>query len=322
VLNLVDGDAVSSANRAGTRAVTGRPVLEIGGTHARACRMDTTTWQPVPGSVHRLPLDSSGSAGAIISTLIACADALCLTPAEALAVAIPGPFDYQTGIARFEGVGKFDRLAGVDMSRTLLDGLAHPPRRLTFVNDADAFGLGEWFAGSARGHQRAVAITLGTGIGSAFVESGRIVSRGPSVPPDGDVYRLAVRGRPLEETVSRRAIIAAYRRRVPSPLAAAQDVRDIAAAALRGDQGAADVFAHAFRLLGEAVAPWLLRFRAQVLVVGGGLSASWALIETPMRTGLGAAADQVILVKSADTENAIAVGAAWHSQPAAAIGLP
>ena len=302
--------------------MTGRPVLEVGGTHARACRIDTTTWQPVPGSVHRLPLDSSGGADAIISTLIACADTLRMTPAETLAAAIPGPFDYHTGIARFEGVGKFDSLAGVDLSSTLLDGLAHPPGQLTFVNDADAFGLGEWLTGSARGHQRAVAITLGTGIGSAFVEAGRIVSSGPSVPPDGDVYRLVVGGRPLEETVSRRALIAAYRNLIPSARTAGWDARDIAAAALSGDQVAARVFAQAFRLLGEALAPWLMRFRTQVLVVGGGLSASWTLIDGPMRTGLGEAANEVVVVRSADTENAIAVGAAWQSHPAGASGLP
>jgi glucokinase len=293
--------------------VTSYPVLEVGGTHARACRIDTTTWHAMPGTIYRLPLDSSGSADAIIATMIACADALYLTPAETLAVAIPGPFDYDAGIARFEGVGKFDNLAGVDLSRTLLDGLAQPPRQVAFVNDADAFGLGEWFAGSAHGYQRAVAITLGTGVGSAFVDAGRIVSSGPSVPPDGDVYRLAVRGRPLEETVSRRAIIAAYRNLAPSSRTFSGDVRDIAAAALSGDRIAAGVFAQAFRLLGEAMAPWLMRFRAQVLVVGGGLSASWALIQGPMRTGLGETADEIVMVKSADTENAIAAGAVWHS---------
>jgi len=292
--------------------VTGQPVLEIGGTHARACRIDTVTWHPEPDSEHRLPLDSSGTADAIIATMLACADALCLTSAETLAVAIPGPFDYRTGIGRFEGVGKFDSLAGVDLRRALLGRLAQPPGRITFVNDAAAFGLGEWLAGSAHGYQRVVAITLGTGVGSVFIEDGTIVSSGPSVPPDGDVYRLVVRGRPLEESVSRRAIISAYHQLAPGSRTSGWDVRDIASAALRGDQAARHVFTHACYLFGEALAPWLLLFRAQVLVVGGGLSASWALISGPMRAGLGEAAAELVVVRSADTENAIAAGAAWH----------
>jgi glucokinase len=303
---------VTSPDRAGNPAVTGQPVLEVGGTHARASRVDTTTWQPVPGSACRLPLDSSGPSAAIIATMVQCADALCLTSAETLAVAIPDPFDYETGIARFEGVGKFDGLAGVDLRRTLLAQLAQPPGRVTFANDADAFGLGEWLAGSGRGYQRVVAITLGTGVGSAFVDAGRIISSGPSVPPDGHVYRLMVRGRPLEETVSRRAIIAEYQRlsvsRNPD-----WDVREIAEAALSGDPVTTRIFAWAFRLLGEALAPWLTRFRAQVLAVGGGVSTSWALILGPLQTGLGEAASGLVVVRSANTEDAIAAGAAWHS---------
>ena len=291
----------------------GHPVVEVGGTHARACRIDTTTWHLVPGSAYRLPLDSTASADAIIATIVECTDALHPTSTETLAVAIPGPFDYPSGVARFEGVGKFDALAGVDLRRALLSRLTHRPARVTFVNDAQAFGLGEWLAGSARGYQRVVAVTLGTGVGSVFIEAGRVVSSGPSIPPGGEVYRLVVHGRPLEETVSRRAIIDAYRHLAPSSRTPGLDVRDIASAALSGDRVAARVFAQALRMLGEALAPWLVLFNAEVLVVGGGISASWTLIYGPMRAGLGGAADDVAIVKSADTENSIAVGAAWHS---------
>jgi glucokinase len=295
--------------------VTGYPVLEVGGTHVRGCRIDATTWQLMPGSARRLLLDSSGSADAIISAMVECADGLFLGSTEILAVAIPGPFDYSSGRARFQGVGKFDALAGVDLGQALLGQLAHRPGRVTFVNDAQAFGLGEWLAGSARGYERVVGITLGTGVGSAFIEAGRIIATGPSVPPGGEVHRLAVHGQPLEETVSRRAIIAAYEHSAPASGTPGPDVRDIAVAALGGDQAAARVFAQAFRLLGEALAPWLVRFRAKVLVVGGGVAESWTLIAGPLQTGLGEAADEVVLVRSANTENAIAVGAAWHSRP-------
>jgi len=309
---------VTSVHREGSDALTGRPVLELGGTHARACRIDATTWHLVPGSAHRLPLDSSGCADAIIATMVACTDALRLSATETLAVAIPGPFDYQAGIARFEGVGKFDGLAGVDLRRTLLARLAQPPGQVIFVNDAEAFGLGEWLSGSARGCQRVTAITLGTGVGSAFVDAGRIISSGPSVPPGGHVYELLIGGRPLEETVSRRAILAAYRLVAPASGTPGQDVRDIAAAALNGDRTAARIFARAFRLLGETLAPWLVRFRAEALVVGGGLSASWTLIRGPLLAGLGEAAADLVVVRSAGTEDATAAGAAWHSDRASA----
>jgi predicted NBD/HSP70 family sugar kinase len=111
---------------------------------------------------------------------------------------------------------------------------------------------------------------------------------------------------------SRRAIIAAYQR-LSSSRNPDWDVRDIAMAALSGDPVTTRIFARAFRLLGEALSPWLARFRAQVLVVGGGLSTSWALIQEPLLTGLGEAASDLVVARSADTEDAIAAGAACHS---------
>jgi predicted NBD/HSP70 family sugar kinase len=291
--------------------MTSCPLLEVGGTHVQASRVDPSTWKLVPGSQHRMALDSSGSAEAIIATMASCAAELALMSAETLAVAIPGPFDYANGIGQFRDVGKFDSLAGVDVRRALLARLSPPPGRIAFLNDAEAFGLGEWLAGSARGYRRVVAITLGTGVGSVFLDGGTVVSSGPSVPPDGHVYRLLIDGRPLEESVSSRAIVLAYASRATAP-GSALDAADVAAFALRGDEPAAAVFSSAFWLLGQVLAPWLDRFGAEVLVVGGGLSASWSLIDGPLRRPLGDLARQVAVVHASDSGTSAAIGAAWH----------
>jgi glucokinase len=292
--------------------MTGCPVLEVGGTHVLACRVDPVSWRVLGGSQRRKALDSGGSADAITATMASCVHQLGLRPAETLAVAIPGPFDYPNGIGRFSDVGKFDALAGVDLGRALAGRLNPQPGWITFVNDADAFGLGEWVAGSAREYQRFAAITLGTGVGSAFIDGGTVVSAGPSVPPDGHVYRLLINGRPLEETVSSRAIVTAYTARVPA--ADRLEAGDVAARALGGDGAASAVFDTAFQLLGQALAPWLTRFGAQALVVGGGLTVSWSLLADPLRHGLGELAREIAVVKSSDSDTAAAVGAAWHGE--------
>ncbi|MET7665045.1 hypothetical protein ABZT45_30325 [Streptomyces sp. NPDC005356] len=46
------------------------------------------------------------------------------------------------------------------------------------------------------------------------------------------------------------------------------------------------VLDHAFRALGETLAPWIDRFKATALVGGGSIAASWDLIEVPLRIGL------------------------------------
>jgi glucokinase len=292
--------------------MTARAALEVGGTHVQACRVDPRTWTVVPGSTHRAPLSGGGSADAILTAMAACARALGSLAADTLAVAMPGPFDYAAGIGRFRDVGKFDALAGVDVRAGLLGRLTPPPREITFVNDAGAFALGEWLSGAARGYQRAVAITLGTGVGSGFIDAGRLVSAGPRVPPGGHVHRLRARGQPLEASVSRRALIAAYRARVP---AAGKDidVSDIAARAAAGDEAASVLFGESFHLLGTVIGPWLTRFGAEVLVVGGGLARARPLIAGPLGAGLAAAGSAVPVAWSGDTGAAAAIGAAGYA---------
>ena len=176
-------------------------------------------------------------------------------------MAVPGPFDYARGIGLFRDVGKFDSLYGVDVRRGLLTRIRPRPSAVRFLNDADAFGVGEYAAGAARGHDRAVCITLGTGVGSAFLDRGRPVNSGPTVPPDGSIHLVVHDGRPLEETVSRRAIRTAYAAAAAGASGdLAPDVHAIAERSRQGDDLAQRVLADAFGGLGAALAPLIQRF--------------------------------------------------------------
>jgi glucokinase len=84
--------------------------------------------------------------------------------------------------------------------------------------------------------------------------------------------------------VSTRAITADYQRR--SQLATPVEVRSIAEAARSGDVHARAALTTAMEALGVALAPWLGRFAADQVVVGGAMSQSWDLLATPLRRGL------------------------------------
>jgi len=270
------------------------PALDIGGTHVTAALVDVHDRLVVPGTRHDRPVRPNGTASEILGAVTACAAQAIGSRrpvGDTLGVAIPGPFDYATGIGRFAGVGKFEALYGVDVATALLEGLAPRVRRVRFLNDADAFAIGEWTGGEARGHDRAVAITIGTGIGSAFLDRGRVVEDGPSVPPTGRVYLLRIDGQPLEDRVSRRAILRAAAWRPTLSVGPDADVRELAEAARAGDAVAAEIFDDTFTALGRALGPWLTRFEATVLVVGGAISASWDLVEPPLAAGLRLGAD-------------------------------
>jgi glucokinase len=289
-------------------------VLEVGGTHAAAAWVEPGSWTVEPASGGRLSLPSDGSAEDLLAAFTHCLTALGPLRGCTLAVAMPGPFDYDTGVGRFSGVGKFDALNGVNVGAALRERLPDPPERIAFVNDAGAFGLGEWLVGGGAGRQRIVAVTLGTGVGSAFVDAGTLVSSWPLVPPEGHVYRLEIGGRPLEDTVSRRAMLARYRASASGSRNPDVDVRQIAELAASGDADALDAFVRPLRALGSALAPWLERFAAQAVVVGGAMSESWALVEPALRDGLrGTAVAEVPIVRTNDADVATAAGAAWHA---------
>jgi glucokinase len=281
-------------------------VLEVGGTHASAAWVDARSWSVSPAG--RCAIAARGGAGKLLDAFAGCVAGLGSLDGAVLSVAMPGPFDYARGVGRFRDVGKFEALNGVDVGAELAARLDVDRSRVGFVNDAAAFGLGEWLVGTARGCRRAVAITLGTGVGSAFVDAGRLVTSGRAVPPDGHVYRVRLDGRPLEDVVSRRAILSRYGATDPSI-----DVAEVAARARAGEAAARAAFVEPLRALGAGLAPWLARFRAEVLVVGGGLVGSWELVSAALTDGLLAGSVAVPVRRAADPEASTAAGAAWHA---------
>jgi predicted NBD/HSP70 family sugar kinase len=291
------------------------PVLEVGGTHVSAALIDTGEWAIVPGTLTRHSLDSELSAQALLSAFVRAASTLATPPGAYWGVAMPGPFDYARGIALFEDVGKFDSLRGVDVGAALCRGITPSPASVSFLNDAEAFLLGEWLHGAATGYRRCAAVTLGTGVGSAFLADGEIVGSGPDVPPHGRAHRLYIDGRPLEDFVSRRAIRAAYREATHDRSA---DVHDIADRARGGDPAAYAVIDAAMRRLGTALAPWLARFGAEVVVIGGSMSASWDLFGPPFTAQLRTHVDVVVVAQ--DREHAPLLGAARHALTSAGSG--
>jgi glucokinase len=295
-----------------TPGVDRTPVLEVGGTHVSAAWIEPGTWT-VRDAV-RCELDGRWPADRLLAQFCSAAQRLSAPPGGRWGVAMPGPFDYRSGIGRFTGVGKFEALNGVDVRAALEAGITGTPASISFINDASAFLVGEWLAGAARGTTRCAALTLGTGIGSAFLADGIVVDSGPWVPPDGEAHLLSYRGMPLEHWVSRRALrtrfAAAHAADAEHDRAAQADVREIADLAQHGDPVAATVFTDAFTVLGEVLGPWLHRFGAEVVVLGGSISAAWDLIAGPLHEGLAATGDLPVVV-TADGERAALIGSAY-----------
>jgi glucokinase len=277
------------------------PVLEVGGTHVTAALVDPTGWQVLQSTRYHLDADASGDA--LLDRFWRAGNSMRALTGSMWGIAMPDPFDYERGIGEFEGVGKFTGLRGLDVGAALRTRLRG---EVAFLNDADAFLLGEWADGAASGAQRCAGITLGTGIGSAWLVDGEIVD--PGTPPGGRIHRMTIDGRPLEDVVSRRAIRRAY---VVAGGDEGADVREISAAARAGSATAQRVLTDAMAALGRVVGGCLAGFAADVLVIGGSISASWDVLESAFREGAGDVRPRIAV--AADSERAPLIGAALHA---------
>jgi predicted NBD/HSP70 family sugar kinase len=274
--------------------------LELGGSHISAARIDTAEW-----GVHdlvRSELDPAGTRDDLLAAIAAAARPVA-DGATRVGVAVPGPFDYECGISTIRGVTKLDGLYGVDLRAELgRVFVAAAPLDIRFLNDAEAFLLGEAAAGAAHDSVRAIGITLGTGLGSAFLVDGHIVRTGRGVPPDGELYRISFHGTEVEDTISGRGL----RQRFDG----VADAKRIAELAAEGDQRATSAYASFGADLAEFLAPWVGDFAPDAVVVGGSIARAWAHFGPALAAALG-----VPTRTAARLEDAALVGAALHAAP-------
>jgi len=241
------------------------------------------------GSFRREPVDAQGSREGIIRSLvdvIACG----LRAAESagldctgIGIAMPGPFDYRAGISLM--THKFGAVFGVNLMTEVRRGLRlDDALPVAFVHDAGAFLLGEAWRGAARGSERAMAITLGTGIGSACMGHGRLATTDAGMPLYS-VWNQPYQGGIVEDAVSRATIIARYGMLTGHPVRG--DVEQVASRALKsGDRAARQVFAELGDTLGLAIRPTVLSVQPDVIVFGGRISKSFRLFADPLRAQL------------------------------------
>ena len=299
-------------------------MLEIGGSHVLAAVVDTESWTQV-GSARRVELDPAAGADELLARFARAGAELaggfageCAghgEPARRWAVAIPDPFDYRRGVGRFREVGKFEGLDGVDLRARLLAVLPWSPTWIGFVNDADAYALGEWWRGAGVGSARCVGITLGAGVGSGWIADGRVVDTGPDVPPGGRANRLSVHGLPLEEAFSSRALRRRYVELV-GERGLDQDglpvqVREIAGRARDGDGPARTVLRAAADALGDALGEYLHRFDPDVVVFGGSMAGAWDLLGPPFLEAAARSGWSGRTEVASDPDRAATIGAAY-----------
>ena len=224
-------------------------------------------------------------------------------------LAVPGPFDFKAGVSLMRH--KLPYLYGVDLRQAIAARFGCPPDEVRFLNDADAYLLGELGAGAWRGFDRVVGLTLGTGFGSAFAVHGRLVTEGPGIPKDGEIWNVPYQRGIAEDYVSSRAITGNYMRRTGKTCT----VADLAAIAT-GDPAAQESFAEFGEHLGRVIGTVLREFDAEVVVLGGGIARAACLFLQAAQHGLNSVSPELRVSELKDCAALVGCGVDWFSRGA------
>ena len=211
--------------------------------------------------------------------------------ASGIGIGVAGIIDSKRGIVRFS-----PNLPGWNSVR-LADILKKEFNlRVRVLNDVNAFCLGEWQYGAARGYDNVFLFTLGTGVGGAAICEGKplfgatgfagefghsvIKYNGPACP-------CGNRGC-LERYVGARYIVARAKKKMRKRKTALNKCKNItprviADEAKKGDTVAREVFEETGFYIGIGVTNIIALFDPDVVVISGGVSRAGRVLFDPIR---------------------------------------
>lgn len=181
-------------------------------------------------------------------------------------------------------------LNGVNLKAEL--SAAFPDKNFSLENDAAAAALGEYYFGSAKIPENYIFITLGTGVGGGIILDKDIFKGG-----DGNSaeigHILSANGKTLEQNIGKKGILKRFKKlegKVVSPLYKLEKVepKTIALAGLEGDKAGIKIFGEVAEYLGESLVAAIRLFDIKAVIIGGGLSVCFDLIQKPMKKFLNA----------------------------------
>lgn len=218
-----------------------------------------------------------------------------------ISLAFPGPADYEHGIPLMQGLAKYEALYGSAIRDDLVAGLKAAAEHteavrvrsdllFTMQNDARMYALGAWIAEGRPQDLRIAALTVGTGLGSAFIVNGELMTdraernRAEGIPADGYIYHLPLDGLTADDCLSTRGLVRLAR----NAGLVVEDGRALAEMAEAGDRFAEEVFIEFGERLAAFIAgeQGLAPFRADVVYLGGNLMRAFDRMHVETHTPL------------------------------------
>lgn len=256
--------------------------IDIGGSHISSAAVSSDDFKIISGTYFSGAVDSKASKEVIIEkwaaiinqTIKVLQETQKLISGETIGIAfsMPGPFQYQTGIAMFEGNDKYESLYNVSVSDALLKHLITKEVSFRFLNDASCFGVGGALKQESAGNNKVIAITLGTGFGAAFLDNKLPVTHGSNVPHNGCLWDKQFKDSIADNYFSTRWFLNEYENITGKKLT--DGVKEIASIE---NYSTAQIFDDFANNLSKFLSPYIIDFDADLLVIGGNIAKSYRL---------------------------------------------
>ncbi|ASN05649.1 ROK family protein [Virgibacillus necropolis] len=226
-----------------------------------------------------------------------------------IGVAIPGPFDYENGISLMRGIRKYDAIYKINLKELMIQWIVelgfNDTTPLIFENDATSFAKGEYYYGVAKGMNKGMFITLGTGCGSTFIENALIVKNKYGLNQTGMIYDAPFLTGTIDEYLSAKGlkdVAKANNLMIP-------DGYQLFLAAEKGDMMARKTFKQFGKQIARGLSPFILSFEPDILVLGGQISQSLKWMIAGMHEQLTKDGEKLPLIyKTSDTSLATLKG--------------
>jgi glucokinase len=257
--------------------------VDVGGTTIKAALLDSEGLEY--GRSERPTPRHLGPDAVVATTIDVIAELRARVPdagrVGAVGLVVPGVVDPQQGIAVYAANIGWRQL---HLRQIVAEAVGLP---VVLDHDVRAAGLAELESGAGRGLQDVLYVALGTGVAAAVITRGEVVAGATDragelghlpVFPDGEPCACGQRG--CTETYASAAALS--RRYTAASGISDVPAYDVVSRAAAGDALADAIFNDAITALGRALVHYVLLMDPELILIGGGMSASGAALLHPL----------------------------------------
>ncbi|MCM8570865.1 ROK family protein [Gramella jeungdoensis] len=243
--------------------------VDIGGSHISSAVIDQTSNQIVENTYFSGYVNNKESKEEIYrqwSEIINKTLSVKLNQeVKGIGIAMPGPFQYKTGVAMFEKNDKYEALYGTCVQSELKEFLNKKDLPIRFLNDASSFGVGSTVINN-NSQENIVAITLGTGFGATFLSHQIPVTDQDNVPKEGCLWDKEFRDGIADDYFSTRWFLKRFEFHTGEKMAGVKEI------ALQDNRVCKRVFEEFADNLSMFLYPYLEKFNTDLLIIGGNIA--------------------------------------------------